>query len=758
MIRTKTIVSFSVVPIALIWVSSVVCGDIAVVDTIFLAPRAGNGTLPRDVAVNSRTNKVYTANLFYDFNVSVIDANSDSVIRTVPVGYGSSPRAVCVNDSANRVYVANEHDHSVAVIDGEMDSVIATIPVGSSPTDICVNERTNCVYVTLGWGSSYPLYIIDGGSNTVMDSVPLGSGLQGVCVNDSTNLIYVVRPPWVYVIDGNTNTVLDSVRILGQIFQVEVSQKRNLIYASGTSRDLLYVIDGGTNTLIDSIAVAAKPYSICVNDSTDLIYLTHMMESKTVTVIDASSNSVVDTLKMDCDLQGTGIHSSLNRVYVAGFGSHVVGVIDGETNRFDTLITVGTLPFHISGNPATDRAYVTEYPVSFYAQGQLFALDVSADSAVGKIEGIYHANEMAIDTTSNLLWVTSDSHFVYIVDGATNSVADSIWIGSPSWGICRSDSLNRIFVTYGDRLFFIESDTLVHTLSFGSWLEALGANQSTGMIYVTDTGNDSVYVVDGAACSLVAAVGVGVGPYNLWVNSATNLLYVSNWGSRSITVVDGTTNSVMGSILLPYPPNGITGSEGTNRIYVADSNSVLVIDGFTNLVVDSATFGTLPVMEWFNPETGRLYVTDMLDGWVYVLQDLVAMEERQEATSRTSEARLMQNFPNPFTHTTTIRYSLQGSRGPEKQRRGGHGDARRHGEKSQMGGRTSHITLAIYDLSGRLIRTLVDEPSNHQTIQPSRQVVWDGTGEDGTRVPPGIYFCRFSCHSFSSTKKMVLLR
>ncbi len=736
-------VSVLAAAIVLMWVSSGLCGDIAVVDTIFLAPPAGNGTLPRDVAVNSRTNKVYTANLFYNFNVSVIDANSDSVIRTVPVGYGSGPRALCVNDSANRVYVANEYGHSVTVIDAGVDSVIATIPVGSSPTDVCLNQRTNYVYVPLGWGSSYGLYIIDGGSNTVIDSIALRPGLSSACVNGSTNLVYVARfQRWIYVIDGNTNAVLDSVRLSGTISQIAVSPKRNMIYASGTSEDLLYVVDGGTNTLIDSIAVAAKPYAICINDSTDLIYLTHMMESKTVTVIDASSNSVVDTLKTDCELQGIDIHSGLNRVYFAGFGSHVVGVLDGETNRLDALITVGTLPFHISGNPVTDRAYVTEYPVSFYAQGHFFALDAAGDSVVGNIQGIYHPRAVAIDITSNFLWVTSDSHFVYIVDGATNSVADSIWVGSPSWGICRSDSLNRIFVTYGDKLLFIEPDSLVDSLSFGSWLEALDANESTGMVYITDSEGDSLYVVDGEACSLVAAVAVGEGPYSVWVNCSTNLVYVSNWESKSITVVDGSTNTVMGFILLPYSPNGITGSEETNRVYVADSNSVLVINGFTNLVVDSATFGTLPVMEWFDPETGRLYVTDMLDGWVYVLQDLVGVDETQEARGKRQDARLFQNCPNPFTCTTAISYRVpDAGRPPVRSEAEGTQDSR-------------HIALSIYDVSGRLARTLVDELQKPGFYTTS----WDGTAEDGRRAPSGIYFYRFSCDSFSSTKKMVFLR
>jgi hypothetical protein len=87
---------------------------------------------------------------------------------------------------------------------------------------------------------------------------------------------------------------------------------------------------------------------------------------------------------------------------------------------------------------------------------------------------------------------------------------------------------------------------------------------------------------------------------------------------------------------------------------------------------------------------------------------------------------LSQNRPNPFTRSTTITYSLPGHVGDE-----------------------SHVNLDIYDLSGRLVETLVNEnqtPGIHKAY-------WDATD-----IASGIYFYRLRAGDFTDMKKMILLR
>jgi hypothetical protein len=84
--------------------------------------------------------------------------------------------------------------------------------------------------------------------------------------------------------------------------------------------------------------------------------------------------------------------------------------------------------------------------------------------------------------------------------------------------------------------------------------------------------------------------------------------------------------------------------------------------------------------------------------------------------------------PNPFRHSTTIRYDV-----PEAVR----------------------ARLGVFDISGRLVRMLVNE----DRVQPGQhQVTWDGRDRAGRRVGAGVYFYRLKAGRFTETGRMVLVR
>ncbi|MCH7762012.1 T9SS type A sorting domain-containing protein [candidate division TA06 bacterium] len=102
-------------------------------------------------------------------------------------------------------------------------------------------------------------------------------------------------------------------------------------------------------------------------------------------------------------------------------------------------------------------------------------------------------------------------------------------------------------------------------------------------------------------------------------------------------------------------------------------------------------------------------------------------EGNSEYRTPNIEMKLFQNDPNPFHGITTIRYQIPA---------------------------TSHVSLNIYDLTGRLIRTLIDDRKEEGVYVLS----WNGRNNIGQRVPSGIYFYRFQSSDFSATQKMVFLR
>ncbi|MCP4685885.1 MAG: T9SS type A sorting domain-containing protein [bacterium] len=88
---------------------------------------------------------------------------------------------------------------------------------------------------------------------------------------------------------------------------------------------------------------------------------------------------------------------------------------------------------------------------------------------------------------------------------------------------------------------------------------------------------------------------------------------------------------------------------------------------------------------------------------------------------------LSQSYPNPFNPSTMIEGSLH---------------------------TRCHVTLAVYNVLGRKVRTLID---GVERAGPFR-AVWDGTDDGGRSVATGVYLYRIHAGEHVQTKKMLLLK
>lgn len=67
---------------------------------------------------------------------------------------------------------------------------------------------------------------------------------------------------------------------------------------------------------------------------------------------------------------------------------------------------------------------------------------------------------------------------------------------------------------------------------------------------------------------------------------------------------------------------------------------------------------------------------------------------------------------------------------------------------------TLRTRIAVYDVSGKVVRVLVDRPA-----RPGRhEVSWDGTNEDGQRVASGVYFVSLESGDVRERRSVVLVR
>jgi YVTN family beta-propeller protein len=109
-----------------------------------------------------------------------------------------------------------------------------------------------------------------------------------------------------------------------------------------------------------------------------------------------------------------------------------------------------------------------------------------------------------------------------------------------------------------------------------------------------------------------ATIQVGDSPQGIAVNPNTNRIYVTNYSSNSVSVIDGDTNTVIDTIAVGNAPQGIAVNPVTNKIYVANGNSgdpVYVIDGNNNAVIKTIPVAINARGVAVNPNTNSIYVT-----------------------------------------------------------------------------------------------------------------------------------------------------
>jgi hypothetical protein len=116
-------------------------------------------------------------------------------------------------------------------------------------------------------------------------------------------------------------------------------------------------------------------------------------------------------------------------------------------------------------------------------------------------------------------------------------------------------------------------------------------------------------------------------------------------------------------------------------------------------------------------------------GWPVALDGMTTLGTASDGGAGGGSIQLAPNVPNPLHPSTRIRYVLD---------------------------RLAVVSLAVYDVRGRLVRTLVDG----RTREAGRhEIVWDGADGSGRLVAPGVYFARLTLNGeVALTRKMTVAR
>ena len=93
--------------------------------------------------------------------------------------------------------------------------------------------------------------------------------------------------------------------------------------------------------------------------------------------------------------------------------------------------------------------------------------------------------------------------------------------------------------------------------------------------------------------------------------------------------------------------------------------------------------------------------------------------------------KLSQNYPNPFNPSTMIEYNVEHS---------------------------GLVSLKVYDIMGRLVRTLIDGEFKSAGNADGYRSQWNGVDDKGQQVSAGLYIYRLESGSMAISNKMILLK
>jgi uncharacterized repeat protein (TIGR01451 family) len=296
-------------------------------------------------------------------------------------------------------------------------------------------------------------------------------------------------------------------------------------YVANYGSNNVSIIDLSTNTVVETVAVGTNPIDVAITPDGNYAYVTNF-NSDTISVIDTSNNSVVDTIVFDQFTRPNGIAITPdgNYAYVVNSGINNVAVIDLSTNTAVDNITVGNFPEEIAITPDGAYAYVTN---AISGTTSVSVIEISSNNVVDtisfEIDGFSRTPRSIVFTPDgNFAYVAVSVAYidsVYVIDTSSNTIIDTIRVGDNSWAITISPDGN--------------------------------------FVYVTNTFTDNVSVINTSTNSEVNSINVGSDPEGIAITSDGNFLYVTNSNSNTVSVIETGINVVIDTINVGLDPKGI---------------------------------------------------------------------------------------------------------------------------------------------------------------------------------------------------------
>ena len=401
---------------------------------------------------------------------------------------------------------------------------------------------------------------------------------QGVVIDNVDDTVYVTNKDSKHVsmINGVTGTVADTISLADYGFptNVAVNDFDDTVYITtqGPPDDIGYadvtvvVIDGRGGTVDDTISGGFSAYqpSVAVNQVDDTVYVTHFYDNTNL-VVDGRTNTWNDGTTFTGFFQDVAVNQADDTVYLIEYELGTMRVMNGRNIDDATTITVAGEydPWAVAVNQADDTVYVAnELGTVSVINGRTNTWDATITVA-----GQYDLRGVAVDQVDDTVYVANDSGTVSVINGRTNTWDDTITVGAGPRGVAVDDSGTNAGLVY------VTNSGADSVSVIGRVSPSLGstAGRAGSSVTVALDVPQVAYDVDDATITSVSFGGRRATGLTASTGDTWNLTVPAGTGTVSVTVTfNGGLTALAGSFTYssPKPSITITGTRDGQRITV----------------------------------------------------------------------------------------------------------------------------------------------------------------------------------------------
>jgi len=254
-------------------------------------------------------------------------------------------------------FVANSFSDHLSVIEVESMEVVDQIDVGCDPMGVAISPDGKYAFVTNF--SGHTVSVIDTGSHQVLDTIQVGQGPCEMVMMPNGHIGYVanIHSSTITIIDMQTLRVRETLSFHADSMVLSPDGLR--LFAAQRTQDILLVLDTTSHKPIAQISMKA-PHGIAITPDGQRLYITNSGANQTVTVVDSSTNVIIETIKVGNTPTGMIISPDGSWAYVAVSGDAAIAVLDLQTHILKATISMDSTPEKLAITPDGKQLFITE--------------------------------------------------------------------------------------------------------------------------------------------------------------------------------------------------------------------------------------------------------------------------------------------------------------------------------------------------------------------------------------------------------------